>query len=111
MDINNTAPCDIKTAMCILGNKWTALIIRELADDAKRFGQLEKSISGLNPRTLSKRLDELENERIIKSCSDGGSHNHRCYTLTDKGRDLLPILQSMARWGEKYPASAPQNIA
>ncbi|MFZ2494276.1 MAG: helix-turn-helix domain-containing protein [Candidatus Saccharimonadales bacterium] len=111
MDINNSAPCDIKTAMCILGNKWTALIIRELADDAKRFGQLEKSISGLNPRTLSKRLDDLENERIIKSCSDGGAYNHRCYALTDKGRDLLPILRSMAAWGEKYPDVSMQNIA
>lgn len=111
MDNNQLAPCDIKTAMGILGNKWTALIIRELADDAKRFGQLEKSISGLNPRTLSKRLDDLENERIIKSCSDGGAYQHRCYALTDKGRDLLPILQKMAEWGERYPCNPNWNVA
>lgn len=111
MNINDTAPCDIKSAMAILGTKWTALIIRELADGAKRFGQLEKSIAGLNPRTLSKRLDDLENERIITSCSDGGAYNHRCYTLTDKGRDLLPILANMAKWGEKYPENPLENIA
>ncbi len=111
MNINDSAPCDIKTAMSVLGNKWTALIIRELAIEARRFGQLEKSIAGLNPRTLSQRLDALENDRIIKSCSDGGSYTHRCYALTDKGRDLLPILEKMAQWGEKYPSDPLQNVA
>lgn len=97
--------------MDILGNKWTALIISELASGSKRFGQLEKAIAGLNPRTLSSRLDDLEDARIIKSCNDSDGHCHRCYSLTDKGRDLLPIIDKMAQWGEKYPNNPTINFA
>lgn len=111
MSINHVAPNNIRTAMNILGSKWTALIISELSTGSKRFGQLEKSITGINPRTLSSRLDDLETERIIKSCNDSTGRCHRCYSLTSKGRDLMPILQKMAQWGEKYPNDARQNIA
>ena len=103
MKIEPTPGC-IQSAMDIIGNKWTALLIRELTDDAKRFSQLEQAIPGLNPRTLSKRLSELETAGIILSCTDSGQATiHRCYKLTDKGRDLIPILRAMAKWGEKHP--------
>lgn len=96
----------VEKAMNILGNKWTALIIRCLADDAKRYSQIQQSTPHINPRTLSKRLEELTSAGILKSCSDGSlSHAHRCYALTDKGRDLLPIIDEMAKWGEKHPCN------
>lgn len=92
----------IAGAMEIIGNKWTALILRDLMSGPKRFCELEKSVGSINPRTLSQRLEDLlEHGIIIKQ--------HYCempprseYVLTPKGHDLLPILQQMAAWGDKY---------
>jgi len=92
----------IASAMQIIGNKWTALLIRDLFTGPKRFCELEKSVGGINPRTLSQRLDDLESNGIIKRLSFSSGQPHTEYRLTPKGKDLLPILQQMATWGTKY---------
>lgn len=92
----------IAAAMQIVGQKWTALIIRDLYDGPKRFGELEHSVGSINPRTLSQRLDALTEQGIITRMSFPEVPPRCEYTLTEKGRDLLPILQSMAAWGEKH---------
>jgi DNA-binding HxlR family transcriptional regulator len=92
----------IASAMQIIGNKWTALILRDLFAGPKRFGELEKSVGDINPRTLSQRLDDLEAHGIITKHSFAEVPPRIEYTLTDKGQDLLPILQQMAAWGNKY---------
>lgn len=93
----------IAAAMDIIGSKWTALILRDLASGPKRFSELEKSI-GCNPRTLSQRLDDLEKHGIItreQGCNDSLRSE---YSLSTKGKDLVPVLKQMAAWGEKYAA-------
>ncbi len=92
----------IATAMEIIGNKWTALILRDLAPGPQRFGELEKSVGNINPRTLSQRLDDLEQHGIItkQACSESPTRPEYC--LTQKGRDLIPVLEKMAAWGTKY---------
>jgi DNA-binding HxlR family transcriptional regulator len=92
----------IASAMEIIGNKWTALILRDLNNGPSRFNELEKSVSGINPRTLSKRLDDLEEHGIITKKRFAEVPPHIEYTLTQKGYDLLPILKQMSNWGEKY---------
>jgi DNA-binding HxlR family transcriptional regulator len=92
----------IASAMQIIGNKWTALILRDLFAGPKRFGELEKSVGDINPRTLSQRLDDLEAHGIITKKSFAEVPPRVEYTLTNKGTDLLPILQQMASWGDKY---------
>ncbi len=92
----------IASAMEIVGNKWTALIIRDLFEGSKRFGELEISVGNINPRTLSQRLDDLENHGIITKKSYSEVPPRVEYTLTRKGRDLLPIIEQMATWGTKY---------
>ena len=104
-NIESTPGC-IQSAVDILGSKWTALIIRDIASDPKRFCELERSIPRLNPRTLSKRLQDLETKDIIQHDQASG-----CYFLTEKGSDLLPILKKMAEWGEKHPRPAHWNVA
>lgn len=92
----------IASAMEIIGSKWTALIIRDLIDGPKRFCELEESVAGINPRTLSQRLEALTEHEIITK-ETFAEVPPRCeYTLTQKGHDLLPILQQMAAWGDKY---------
>lgn len=92
----------IAAAMRIIGNKWTALILRDLFEGPKRFCELEKSVGKINPRTLSQRLDGLEDEGIISRESFAEVPPRTEYALTEKGRDLQPILEQMASWGNKY---------
>jgi DNA-binding HxlR family transcriptional regulator len=94
----------IAAAMQIIGNKWTALILRDLFAGPKRFCELEKSVGGINPRTLSQRLDDLEAGGIITKESFAEVPPRTEYCLTDKGHDLQPILEQMAAWGNKYDA-------
>lgn len=108
----------IAAAMEIIGNKWTALILRDLTTGPKRFSELEKSLSangrsaGISPRTLSQRMDDLEEQGIITKRSYAEVPPRCEYSLTEKGEDLVPILQQMALWGDKYyterQSSAPE---
>ena len=88
--------------MKIIGNKWTALILRDLFTGPKRFCELERSVGNINPRTLSQRLDDLEQHGIVTRASFNEMPPRIDYTLTQKGQDLLPILEQMAAWGNKH---------
>lgn len=92
----------LQAATDILGDKWTPHLLRYfINEETVRFCQLQELTGGINPRTLSSRLSTLEETGIItKIVSGSGS---RCeYQLTTKGHDLLPILQDMEMWSEKY---------
>lgn len=92
----------IASAMEIIGNKWTALILRDLTDGPKRFGELERSLEGISPRTLSQRLEDLAAHNIITKQAYAEVPPRTEYSLTQKGDDLVPVLQQMAKWGDKY---------
>ena len=97
-------PQCVAAAVSIFGDKWTPLLIRELMNETLRFSQLQEKAGGINPRTLSERLVRLEEEGIIKKVMYSEVPPRTEYSLTQKGIDLVPILQKMADWGEKYPA-------
>jgi DNA-binding HxlR family transcriptional regulator len=97
-------PGCVAVALAILGNKWTALIVKELSDGPARFSALEQALKGISPRTLSQRLDEMQACKLITKKVFAEVPPRVEYTLTPKGRDLLPILRSMAEWGDKYHA-------
>lgn len=102
--MNDTLPIESKqgciaSAMQVIGSKWTALILRDLASDSMGFCELQKSVGDINPRTLSQRLDDLEQHGIVAKDDSGA---RPLYGLTDKGMDLVPVLQQMAAWGDKY---------
>ena len=94
----------VDSATAILGNKWTPQLLRYfINEETVRFCQIQDLVGGINPRTLCARLEQLESEGIIvkEPASDSG----RCvYSLPDKGRDLMPVLQTMQAWSDKYPA-------
>ncbi len=107
--INQSVPIEphigcIAAATKVLGNKWTSLLLRDLASGPKRFTELEKSVDGINPRTLSQRLDDLEMHGIVSKTCYKQAPPRIEYTLTQKGIELIPILRSMAEWGAKHPA-------
>ena len=102
-DIESKDGC-LSSCLQVLGNKWTALILRDLTEGPKRFTELERSLDGISPRTLSQRLDDLEEHKIITKKSYHEIPPRIEYTLTPKGRDFVPVLKQMATWGTKYYA-------
>ncbi len=91
--------CPVARTAELIGNKWTPLIIRDLVKGEKRFSELERSLHGISPKTLSERLKKLEDAQVV---------NRKCYaevpprveyTLTDKGIALLPVIDSMRAYG------------
>lgn len=92
----------VAVAAHIIGSKWMPQLIYVLANGVHRFSEIQKEIDGINPRTLSSRLDELESAEIVtKECFKELPPRIE-YTLTPKGKDLLPILEEMVDWGTKY---------
>lgn len=95
-------PGCIQTTLDILGDKWTALILRDVTDQPKTFSELEISLTGISPRTLSQRLKQLETDDVLERCKYCAHPPRYRYQLTKKGRELRKILESMAEWGGKY---------
>jgi DNA-binding HxlR family transcriptional regulator len=95
-------PGCIKSALSIVGDKWTPLIISEMTECPVAFSDLEQKLESISPRTLSQRLDMLQSNGII-SKEQYCEHPPRYkYQLTEKGRELRSVLLAMAKWGEKY---------
>ena len=82
--------------------KWTLLLVRDLADGCSRFCELERSLAGISPRTLSLRLRALEEEGIVRRDTFGEVPPRVEYALTEKGKALLPIIDDMRAYGEQW---------
>src|ERR1700690_3976560 len=95
----NCAVC--RTAEIVCG-KWTLLLIRELAEGRSRFCELERSLEGISPRTLSLRLRALEEEGIVERHNFPEVPPRVEYALTEKGLALLPIIEDMRSYGERW---------
>lgn len=92
----------VKAATRILGDKWTPQLLRFFVnEETVRFCQIQDLVDGINPRTLSARLDMLEREGIIEKISS--QETSRCeYRLTQKGKELAPVLRDMQAWSQRY---------
>lgn len=93
----------VQAATHILGDKWTPILLNVLATQgSQRFGALHLAVHGISPRTLSARLTKLEEQGIVIKKVYAEVPPHTEYALTEKGCGLIPILELMAEWGEKY---------
>ena len=101
-NLTSNKTCPVENTLRIIGNKWTMLLIRDLLTGSKRFGELQRSLAGISPRTLSSRLQELEGEGIIKKRLYPEIPPRSEYTLTKKGDALSEIIADMKVWSEKY---------
>ena len=82
--------------------KWTLLVIRDLAEGRSRFCELERSLQGISPRTLSLRLRALEEEGIVERQTFPEVPPRVEYALTDKGRALVPLIEDMRAYGLQW---------
>ncbi len=106
MSSNDSCPV-CRTADIVCG-KWTLLLIRDLAEGRSRFCELERSLAGISPRTLSLRLRALEEERIVERQTFPEVPPRVEYALTEKGRALVPLIESMRTYGNEWLADGCQ---
>ena len=100
---NSTCPV-CRTAEVVCG-KWTLLLIRDLAAGNSRFCELERSLEGISPRTLSLRLRALEEEGIVERHTYPEVPPRVESALTQKGLALLPIIEDMRTYGKHWLAA------
>src|ERR1051325_1007043 len=94
--------CPVCRTADIVCGKWTLLVIRDLAEGRARFCELERSLEGISPRTLSLRLRALEEAGIVKRQTFPEVPPRVEYALTDKGRALVPIVETMRVYGREW---------
>jgi DNA-binding HxlR family transcriptional regulator len=94
--------CPVCRTADIVCGKWTLLVIRDLADGRSRFCELERSLAGISPRTLSLRLRALEEEGVVERHTFPEVPPRVEYALTEKGRALIPIIESMRAYGSQW---------
>lgn len=98
------AECGVCATAEILCSKWTAIIVRDLASCESRFCELERSLAGISPRTLSLRLKELEDNGIVERRTFAEVPPRVEYALTKKGEALIPIVDAMRSYGDEWLA-------
>src|ERR687887_1202325 len=94
--------CPVCATADVVCHKWTILVIRDLAAGRSRFCELERSLAGISPRTLSLRLRALEDEGIVERKTYPEVPPRVEYALTEKGRALLPIVEDMRTYGLQW---------
>ena len=109
MAFDETCPV-CRTAEIVCG-KWTLLVIRDLAEGRSRFCELERSLRGISPRTLSLRLRALEEQGIVERQTFPEVPPRVEYALTAKGRALVPLIEDMRRYGREWLLCADDELA
>ncbi len=101
--------CPVCRTAEIISGKWTLLIIRDLADSSLRFCELERSLDGISPRTLSLRLRALEDQGVLERRTYPEVPPRVEYALTDKGKALVPLIEDMRRYGKRWLPEAERE--
>ena len=97
--------CPVEVTLSLLGDKWKVLILWELFERTKRFGELSRAISGISQKMLTQQLRQMEKDRLINRKVYAEVPPRVEYSLTDTGESLKPILDAMHKWGSNYSAT------
>ena len=98
--------CPVLATAQVVAGKWTLLMLRDLAEGPRRFSELQRSLRGISPRTLSVRLRGLEEEGIIARREFAEMPPRVEYRLTEKGTALVPIVDAMREYGRQWLGAA-----
>lgn len=100
--VHRRSPCPVTSTLDILGDKWTLLVVRDLALGLKTFGEIQDSPEGIPTNILADRLKRLEREGVIEKTPYQERPPRYHYHLTEKGEALRPLLKEMARWALRH---------
>ncbi len=98
----NLPACPVETTLLLIGDKWKVLILRDLMDGTKRFGELKKSIGSISQKVLTSQLRSLEEDGIVAREIFAEIPPRVEYSLTETGYSLKPVLDVMTEWGIDY---------
>ena len=96
--------CPVETTLTLIGDKWKVLILRDLMPGTKRFGELKKSVGNVSQKVLTAQLRTREESGLVNRKVYAEVPPRVEYSLTELGKSLKPILDSMRAWGEAYKA-------
>ena len=96
--------CPVETTLTLIGDKWKVLILRDLMNGTKRFGELKKSIGTVSQKVLTAQLRDMEESGLLTRKVYAEVPPRVEYTLTELGYSLKPVLDSLWSWGEEYKA-------
>lgn len=94
--------CPVETALLLIGGKWKVLVLRDLINGTKRFGELKNSIGSISQKVLTQQLRSMEEDGLINRKVYAEVPPKVEYSLTEEGFSLKPILDSMMKWGKEY---------
>lgn len=96
--------CPAACALDLAGDKWTLLVVRDLLRGRTTYGALAAADEGIPTNILAERLRRMEKAGLIEAKPYQARPVRYAYALTEKGRDLGPVLAALARWGKKHIA-------
>jgi len=102
MELKELPKCPVEVTLSLIGEKWKVLIIREVLNGTKRFGELKKDVSGISQKVLTTNLRSMENDGLIVRKVYPQIPPRVEYTLSNVGYSLAPVLNAMASWGTDY---------
>ena len=100
--------CSIAAALDTIGERWSFLILRGAFNGLKHFEEFQSTL-GIARNILSNRLTKMVERGILAREPDPSDRRKVSYRLTEKGRDLLPVLLSLRQWGERWIFEGPSN--
>ena len=104
VDVESLPACPVETTLTLIGDKWKVLILRDLMPGTKRFGELKKSIGSVSQKVLTAQLRDMEQNGLVHREVFAEVPPRVEYSLTELGRSLKPILDSIWNWGEEFKA-------
>lgn len=100
--VHTSIACPTEVALEIVGGKWKLVILEHLIDGVRRFGELQRAMSAITARMLTRQLRELEADGLVLRTVYPQVPPKVEYSLTDVGRSLEPLLAQLRAWGEWY---------
>lgn len=101
-NLQSLPACPVETTLLLISNKWKVLILRELMDATMRFSKLRNAIDGISQKVLTANLRSMQDDGLITRRAYLEVPPRVEYELTDLGRSLQPVLDSLRNWGESY---------
>lgn len=102
MSMDSLPACPVETTLLFLADKWKVLILRELLEGTKRFGEIKKSLGTITQKVLTANLRAMEESGLLTRKVYAQVPPKVEYTLTDTGYSLKPVLDAMYAWGSAY---------
>lgn len=109
MNYDNLSPCPVETCLNFISDKWKVLIIRDLQTGTKRFTELKKSLYPVTQKMLTQQLRQMENDGLVNRKVYPVVPPKVEYSLTDLGKSLLPVIDTMKEWGINFKNKINKN--